>query len=166
VLYIEKESNLATNFFTHLFDKIGEGKEKFTELNSKEKYIIDIIRYAKNYQGELHRGGKLIKPKYRFSDEREWRYVLEPDKEHTQIGNVKSLNELRIKSAKIKLNEKVKNERLTFDPDDISYIIIKKESERNKLISNLENINGKYPLEQVKRLTSRILSVEQIKTDF
>ena len=63
-------------------------------------------------------------------------------------------------------NKKIETERLTFTPEDINYIIIKNELERDKIIDTLTKVNGKYPHEDVKRLTSRIISAEQLRTDF
>ena len=167
VFYVEKNSSFAASFFNHLFEKITGSKDKFSDLSLEEKYILDVIRYMKNYQGNLNRFEKKTIENYRFSDEREWRFVLNPENKELLIGNLKSLKtQAEIKEAKESLNDKIKDERLYFEPDDINYIIIKKESERNSVIRNLEQVKGKYPMEQVKRLTSRILSVEQIKTDF
>lgn len=167
VFYVEKDSNFAANFFVKLFEKITESKASISNLTIEEKHILDVIRYMKNYQGDLKRSEKPTIKDYRFSDEREWRFVLSPDHKELLIGNLKSFKiDAKIKLAKDHLNEKIKDERLIFEPDDINYIIIKKESERDSVIRNLERVKGKYPLDSVRRLTSRIISVEQIKTDF
>ena len=71
-----------------------------------------------------------------------------------------------IPKVKARYNSKIESEVLKFTPDDINYIIIKNEAERDKIISTLEKVNGKYAHEQVKRLTSRIISTQQLKTDF
>lgn len=169
VLYLEKNSSLADNIFSHLFNKLKEGKQNITEFSEQEKYSLNFMRYLKNYQGDLERVGKKTIINYRFSDEREWRYVVDPSSNHPIFGVLKKLHlesPEKIKSSKKFYSDKLKNERLEFTPDDINYIIIAKESERNAVINTLEKVSGKFPHEQVKRLTSRIISVEQLKTDF
>jgi len=166
VLYMETNSTLSENIFNHLYKKIVEGKKNISELTEKDKYTLDFMRYMKNYQGDLKRVGKKTIQSYRFSDEREWRFVVDPKLDFPIFGTLKTISEEDIPDAKQILNEKIKNERLKFSPEDINYIIIQHEAERDIIINTLESVNGKYPFEQVKRLTSRILSVEQLKTDF
>ena len=136
---------------------------KFTD---EQKFIFDVFRYLKNYQGDLKRIGKKTIPNYRFSDEREWRHVLDIKSEYPIFANMKKIDSAKIPEYKEKYNKMILTERLTFEPEDINYIIIKNESERDKVIRNLETVKGKYPHDQVKRLTSRILSTQQIETDF
>jgi hypothetical protein len=57
-------------------------------------------------------------------------------------------------------------DRLSFDPDDIKYIIVSKEEEILPMIKNLEKIKEKYDNDTVQRLTSRIISAEHIRADF
>jgi HD superfamily phosphohydrolase len=169
VLYLEKNSILAGNICSHLFEYLKGDKKTVQDFSEDERYMLDFMRYIKNYQSDLNRIGKKTVPNYRFSDEREWRFVLPPSTEHLLYGNVsKELkeNDANISRAKELLNEKIANQKLKFTPEDINYIIIKKESERDNLISMLEKVNGKYAHEQVKRLTSRIISTEQLSTDF
>lgn len=166
VLYVEQNSQLSNNFFEHLYLKIGSENKTISKFTNEQKYIFDVFRYLKNYQGDLKRMGKKTIPDYRFSDEREWRYVLTLESEHAMFGNMKKIEIGKIPEYKEKYNRLISSERLLFEPDDISYIIIKSESERDKVIRNLETVKGKYPHDQVKRLTSRIISAEQIETDF
>lgn len=166
VLYMEKNSTLSDNIFNHLYKKVIEGKTKTSELTEKDNYALDFMRYMKNYQGDLKRAGKKTIQNYRFSDEREWRYVVDPKPDIPIFGTLKEINDERVPAAKKYVNEKIESERLNFSPEDINYIIIKQENERDIIIKTLESVNGKYPFEQVKRLTSRILSIEQLKTDF
>lgn len=166
VLYIEKNSTLSHNIMGHLYAYLTEGKIKITELTNEEKYRFDFIRYIKNYEGDLNRIAKKTIKNYRFSDEREWRYVLKPDFNHLLFANIKKVEKAKIAERKAHHNSKIESEKLSFQPEDINYIIIKKESERDRIISILEKNYTKFPHEQVKRLTSRIISTEQLYTDF
>lgn len=82
------------------------------------------------------------------------------------FGSLNELDVSEIKDSKVGLNKKIINERLEFDPDDINYIIVRNEIKRDSIISILEKTKSKYPYEAVRRLTRRIISVEQIRTDF
>lgn len=167
VLYVERNSSLSHNIVYNIFETVIEGKEKIEELEDKDKFNLDHLRYLKNYQADLIRCGKTIKKDYRFSDEREWRYVPDPLKDCQMFATLKKgIKDERVKNFKSILNSRAENERLLFTPEDINYIIIKKESDRDNIIKLLEEVNGKYPHNQVKRLTSRILSIEQLETDF
>ena len=56
-----------------------------------------------------------------------------------------------------------------FGADDIKYIIISDENEINGMVRDLRNIKGaihKYDEDTVDRLTSRIITVKQIRSDF
>jgi hypothetical protein len=57
--------------------------------------------------------------------------------------------------------------RLSFNANDIKYIIIKEESEINKMIKKLRVIKGiRYDSDTIDRLASRIITVKQIENDF
>jgi len=115
----------------------------------------------KNYEHELIRKDKTY-PNYRFSDEREWRFV--PPKEDAEIIILEKL--FNSQEQEDEANGKLSNIRLEFTPDDITYIIINNESEINEFIAVLRYAKGKtYTHEQVERLITRILTTEQIRTD-
>lgn len=163
VLYLESGSNLADHTLDILYDVVLKDT-KVKDLDSAALALADIFRYIKNYQGELIRNGNLIDSEYRYSDEREWRFC--PEK------NVLKDNEYLIddhddyKTHKEKYNSKISHLRLKFSPDDISYVIIKNDSEITEFVRYLETTKGKkYTLEQIRRLTTRIFTVEQIMTD-
>jgi hypothetical protein len=63
-------------------------------------------------------------------------------------------------------NNEIGGSRLSFTPTDIKYVIVRKESEILPIIRDLERIKGKYSLDEVKVLTSRVMSAEQIVQDF
>jgi hypothetical protein len=56
--------------------------------------------------------------------------------------------------------------RLEFEPNDIKYIIINDDSEIGEFVDHLRRVKGKnYSLHDIERLTTRIFTTEQIKTD-
>ncbi|AZA57010.1 hypothetical protein EG350_07400 [Chryseobacterium shandongense] len=166
VLYIEKKSVLANSIFSDLFEKLKSGRERISDLTIEERKAFDIIRYIKNYEGRVERMNGKVTENYRFSDEREWRYVINPEIEHNLFGNLKKASSEKVKELKKIYNEDISHISLEFSPEDINYIIIRSENERDATLSLIEKVKGKNSLEEVKRLTSRIISVEQLKTDF
>ena len=159
VLYIEKESMIGHEF-RNTAKKLLSGKNDKT-LSEEGFTIINLFRYMKNYEHELIRKDKTY-PNYRFSDEREWRFV--PPKEDAEIIILEKL--FNSQEQEDEANGKLSNIRLEFTPDDITYIIINNESEINEFIAVLRYAKGKtYTHEQVERLITRILTTEQIRTD-
>ena len=99
-----------------------------------------------------------------YYDEREWRYVPKAiNGDELSIGpDVYTVNE-KLMEASRRIGDKY---RLSFTPEDIKYIIVEKESQRDDIIDAIEYAKQKYPQATVRRLTSRILSSQQIKEDF
>jgi len=168
VLYIEKNSILSEHITTHAPRFILDSSKttSIIKMSADDRRAFDFIRYLKNYQGILKRKGAKDKKDYRFSDEREWRYALNPSIQHQAFGYFEHFSEKNIALGKNSLNKKIESERLKFSPKDINYIIIKKEEERDSIIKIIENTKEKYSFQEVKRLASRIISTEQLKTDF
>lgn len=159
VLYLEKESTLG--------DELYKGLESFIKIDSTNikplgLAIMKIVGYIKNYQGDLKRKVGTTKKNYRFSDEREWRYIPSVDLFPSPYIALKEYE----KNKKV-IDSKIGKLSLDFTPDDISYIIIKNDSEIKTFINLLRDTKGKkYTLEQIERLTTRILTTEQIMSDF
>jgi hypothetical protein len=74
------------------------------------------------------------------------------------------LNISKRSQANTEIQEK---SRISFEPSDIKYIIVAHDNEILPMIWQIEVIKGKkYDTDQVKLLSSRIISAEQIATDF
>jgi hypothetical protein len=120
--------------------------------------IISIYRficYVKEYNGFSKRRKKKV-----FYNEKEWRYV-------PQNGDFLFKNEIDTQEKMEEENLKIQEAKLSFNPKDIKYIIVKKDTEILEIIKELEQIKGsKYPANTIKKLTSRIITYEQIKNDF
>lgn len=161
VIYIDKHSSLGSNlrfgFEQYLKNK---NTQDFSEVDHA---LIDALRYIKNYENDLNRKGKTIK-NYRFYDEREWRYI--PDK---SICNEIAVAPTHFSTQlqKDKFNNKISDLRLEFKPEDISYIIVKKEAEITDIVKALNNRKwDSISMIEIERLKTRIITSEQIHTDF
>ena len=168
VMYINRHCELMDNLITGIngvyshLNKIND-LEKFKALNKSYLNIMNTYRYIKNYEGELIRGGITENENYRFADEREWRYV--PSLENEGIQPFVAISKIRTSEQKAGYNEKVSHLRLSFQPDDIKYLIVEKDSDITDLIRHLQNVKGRFDTETRSRLSSRILTIEQINKD-
>ncbi|MDJ1503540.1 abortive infection system antitoxin AbiGi family protein [Xanthocytophaga agilis] len=162
VIYLDVYSNITESIYELQRSTINNRKGS-TVLTENQKQILDILCYAKNFEADLERRGHKKIKNYRFSDEREWRYIpLHPHKNSTYLIGGNTYNDDRPL-----YNSKVSNLILDFTPEDITYIIIRDESEIKEVIQELRYSKGKkYPLDEVERLITRIVTSEQIKTDF
>jgi len=161
VLYMTQNSMLSESYRKAWNKTAAENShsEKWTE---DEYNLCDILRYVKNYEGDLKRKDTVVED-YRFSDEREWRYAPPFSEEYEFLLSQAWYNE---GSNKKKTDDKLEDLRLGFTPSDIKYIIISKDAEIGEFIDHLRRCKGKsFTLHEIERLTTRILTAEQILTD-
>lgn len=160
VLYIAKKSFIAESYSTAFIHFIkDENPDNFSD---EQKALIDVIRYIKNYEGTLTRKSQTTK-NYRFSDEREWRYVPPVDEDCEMIV---SESWYEVPENKKEMDARLNPLKLSFDPNDIKYIIIDNDSEINEFVDHLKKVKGKnYTYHDIERLTTRILTCEQIMSD-
>jgi hypothetical protein len=160
VLYIEQYSHLGPhmlNVFSQFYNKPNPTEFEYN--------IAEVIRYLKNYEGTLKRRNKPPVLNYRFSDEREWRYIVPRDLLQPMFM-VKGEYEEQLTEASKQIKQNVDLQRLDFVPDDINYIIIKEESEISEFIRILRDAKGKkFTQDQIERLMTRIITTERIEKD-
>lgn len=125
----------------------------------------DVSCYIKPYEGIL-KDTEGSDARVRFYDEREWRYVSTLGKESFRYGFAKE--GFKSPEAKDAANRHLwTQDQLIFKPNDIKYLIVKTEDEILQLIAKVEAIKtDRYLLEDVKLLTSRVISAELIRSDF
>lgn len=165
VIYFNKNSHMAkklsvtTNGLLFRHDPVAEA-------------FHDTMGYVKPYEGTLFRGGQPVRENVRFYDEHEWRYM--PDLSILINNNIEAIlqrhrymnpTELSDANRKLELDQT----RLSFNADDIKYVIISNEGQINQMVEALRDIKGRiydYDNDTIDRLVSRIITVEQIKNDF
>jgi len=158
VVYISEGSVLSSSIL-NIFNKIFEDEDSNDELDDAHKSMIMLFSYFKDYQSDLTRKSCTI-PNYRFSDEREWRYVPKYNKKF-EMFLLDTEDDESIKKSECGLS----GVRLEFEPNDIKYIIIREDSEIREFIRHLEDVKGRYSHDDVRRLTTRIMTTQQIKED-
>lgn len=163
IMYSYSGSSSAENIYD-IWNK-GVGKLKTYD-------TVKLLYFLKPYKGALWKNGKKIRSNVPFYNEREWRYVPNlkplakgPVHKNQFINKGQYLNEEERNS----LNKYFENDyvKLKFEPKDIKYLIIKKESQRRRIKNRIKKINTKkYNNYDIEELTTRILSMEQIMEDF
>lgn len=161
VLYIQGESVLAASYR----ELVGMLYRKETEEGLDEEFrrkAKDIARYIKNYEGPLTIDGVNYK-NYRFSDEREWRYVPP----FSDSYNMMYTSEQFSKETREVANSKVAHLRVNFSPDDVKYIVIKDDEEISEVAAHVAaHHSTSYTIAQQQKLMTRIITADQIRTDF
>jgi hypothetical protein len=138
------------------------GKRGVEEIDVLDQ-AYKLLFYSKPYRGRFWRAGAW-KPDTCFYDEREWRFVPDgkPFKDIRVLVGDAAQNESERAAATALVTT-----RLSFSPSDIRYVIVGAESEILPTIEQLERIKGpKYSWSDVKLLSSRLVSAEQIRADF
>lgn len=159
VLYVQRRSNLAHSYERAILHYVQDGDNGDDAVDAFYR-IADIARYTKNYEEILERKGESY-GMYRFSDEREWRYVPEIDSSCEMYYAGKDFDE----ETRMAASESIKDYRLDFDADDIKYIIIDSEGEIPSFVDSLRDLRRFSPRE-IERITARVLTAEQIRSDF
>lgn len=163
VLYLHDDSQTGSG----LNELLDHSKINLDDQNlptAMGERFLHLISFFKAYEGDLWREGGTLS-NVRFYNEREWRFVprlpIDSYRELADKGDF--LDSEKRKAANEKLAE---GSRISFEPNDIKYLIVRREDEIVQLIRDVELIKGKYSHEDVLLLSSRIISAEQIRTDF
>lgn len=165
VYYISSRAELADEFIVSVTDLYQEYQATNDGDLAKKRLLtysklMNVYRYLKNYEGPLYVKGTLISENYRFADEREWRFVP-----NENGGSWPFLSIKLIDNVEFRAKCEAEFPRLYFEPNDIRYIIVEREDERDEIIEHVRMVKDKYAPQDVTRLTSRILSAEQIRDD-
>lgn len=140
-----------------------------SELARVDSGLMDIMAFTKNYKGTFFRNGR----KYInvcFYDEREWRYV--PDMGFLFKHEIPSYipKEVCTDIAKrSEANNKLERPEciLRYGPTDIRYIIVAKHEEILPMVDSIHQMKeNKYSYNDLRLLTTRVISMEQILQDF
>ncbi len=127
--------------------------------------FFEIMSFVKAYKGIHYRNGNKIREKV-FYDEKEWRYVPSLI-DQSEIPSRLDSDKFNDDNYRNKANEELASRiKLDFEPKDIKYILIPNEGEILELVKQIEEIKGpKYTYNEVKKLTTRVLTVDQVCND-
>jgi hypothetical protein len=165
VMYASQASLFTENFISGIedfFKLLSNSTDSTGRYETAYNNTINTLRYIKNYRGDLIRPGKKSIKNYVFANEREWRYVP-PITEN--ILPFVPIDKISTSQQKIQFNQKASYIRLNFKPDDIQYLIVENDNDINDLIYHLRQVKNRFYPDTVDRLSSRILTYEQIEKD-
>ncbi len=165
VIYFNKNSHLAKKLSVITNAHIWGN-------DSTSQAFHETMGYMKPYEGTLFRGGHPVRENVRFYDEHEWRYtpdisIMSNNDIEPFIQKPRYTNPVELVDANRKLE--MEKARLSFNADDIKYVIISNEGQINHMVKALRYIKGSiydYDNDTIDRLTSRIITVKQIQNDF
>jgi hypothetical protein len=162
IVYVYRESILTAKL-SEILRRVRL-EENHQERNKLSNMLYDFTCFLKPYEGNLWReGGELVN--IRFYDEREWRFVAFLPDDFYRRGLPKS--EFLDSEIRSTANQRLSDiSRISFDPNDIKYLIVRREEEIVRFIREVEHIKGRYGHNDVKLLASRVISAEQIRVDF
>lgn len=165
VMYVEQNSDYFGSYSKTILD-FNKYLKKLSnddkELKKIFYHLFGTIRYMKPYQGNLIRKEGGLIENYCFANEREWRYVLPFESTDIPFLSLKKLDE----KGKEYWNKRVEDNKLLFTPKDIRYLIVPSDEEIIPMIRHIESVKDKFSYQEVQILQSRILTVEQIVSDF
>lgn len=165
IIYIQKESFLHIKIENILNSNWETAKAvPLQQIVEDRNGLIYFMMHIKPYEGFQIRNN--IKKDIRFYDEREWRFI--PDIKKIEGEELHIIPDNYTKEQIMAKNETLKMYPIIFEPKDVRYIIIEKEDSRPSIIDKLINIKSakNYSMAEIKLLTSKIVSVEQIMNDF
>ena len=161
VLYVDPMSMLAESYDTSLMHFQSLRGEDFLTAMAY-RHLLDFVRYMKPYEGCLEREGVITKD-YRYYDEREWRYVPSVDDCEVMHYLDGDFNDDVVRGS---ANSSISEVRLDFNISDITYIIIKSEEEVHEFLDELKVCKAAYSPLDIELLATRIITAQQIKSDF
>lgn len=168
VMYIDSKSDFLKEFVS--YNKVMH-QARAKDWNNPAlvkwyEFSYFTLAYFKNYQGHLKIPKLHIdRPNYRFSDEREWRYVP-PKKILDKEGIRPFIPTADYLKEKPIYNNPLKKIRLSFSINDINYIIVDREIDIPQMIKHINDCYPSVKREERELLISRILSRTRIKKDF
>ncbi|WP_157358281.1 abortive infection system antitoxin AbiGi family protein [Winogradskyella sp. J14-2] len=165
VMYASDQSLFTANFIDGIekfFQLVNNTADSSGRNETAYNNTLNTLRYVKNYQGDLIRPRHKTVPNYVFANEREWRYVP-PIRDNIQ--SFVPIEQIATSQQKSRLNRKVRDITLHFQPDDIQYLIVENDNDINELIRHLRQVKNRFLPDTIDRLSSRILTYEQIEKD-
>lgn len=157
------ETSISFDLFSQ---KSLEGINAFINRSNAKDAVYSLMGYMKRYQSKGPDGSDQIN-----YIENEWRYVVTGE----GIDWKWSLDEYekwRGKGDKPEPSEALKRQKLTFNVEDITHIIVKTDSEVHHIVDailrmrNIGGIEGALSDDERKLLLTKIISQEKIEKDF
>ena len=162
VIYVVRGSPLASTLYSIILQLSTLPRDRNGNSLAIDSFH-NLSTYLKPYEGTSPHD--VTHASQRFFDEREWRFVPDLTGRPHLYGLTK--DEFLDKDKRTAANSYLWNKsKLSFSPNDIKYIIVRREDEILDMICKIGYIKERFPDKQVQLLASRIISYSQIRNDF
>lgn len=156
VLYISNDSTL--------FESLkGSFENPHPDIYDSKYWVMQTLGYTKPLFGKMKRGEKTIEKN--FYNECEWRYVpviYQGAKHAFLVGPNESDNPEVIKEANA---ERRQDSMLKFTPSDVRYLLVENTSDIPSLVDFINTKLGDFSHNELKILTTKIISLDEISKD-
>jgi hypothetical protein len=148
-----------------IYNLITTFNSKSKSLPKNEFYVkvrerlIDFFKFIKPYNGYWQKNKKL-QQSIRYYDEREWRYSPTAARFKVYAGKKRS-NEAIVNRLSLELK---KHTELSFDPDDIKFIIIDQQADIEGFFRAIDRM--KVSANRKRELKTRIITFDEIREDY
>jgi len=163
VLYIHEQSPTSQSAAraVQLLEQLHENSAA-DHLKSLAMDVGQLVYLLKPYEGILKRAGRPDR-QVRFYDEREWRYLP------AELESIPAITPEALADPEASRFARDMVDRLpplSFDPDDINYVIVRNDEEVLPMYYALRAIKDKYHDSVKDLLVTKLISAERIKADF
>lgn len=149
------QGSAAIRVADYLFSQDYDGQPDQEEKNKKNSdFIYELISLIKPISGQMNIGGNIVEKD--FYQENEWRFIA---------SDADIIFEDQLIDNRESANKQLEHQRLQIAPQDIRYIFVKNDYEIPALVDFINTSLGHYPHNDIKLLTTRILSIETIYSD-
>lgn len=165
VTYINEKSSYYRDFSNTISNLILYDDHPGDKWKFLTDFMLTQMLYSKPIYGESFKGAEKIKKL--FKDECEWRYIPELPKDMDIILiNRKNTQEGRDLYNAALAQEENKSTWLSFNPSEISYLIVPDENAAIDLIDYISNELTSYDTQTRNRLISKIEISNKIEKNF
>ena len=158
VMYIVPGSPLSQSLQDHLAAAVAAH-----EVHKDSEHIKQFrctIAFSKPISGTMI--VKATPVQKEFYQESEWRHLAR----HQDMDEFLTQEEFNDPKIKDKANEKAAEKSMQrFSPSDVKYIFVRSDSDIPDLVNFINDALDRYPSAELKILTTRIVSLEQIEKD-
>ena len=140
---------------------LSEDKKENDNVEKLVNHLFSIILFMKPYEGSEEDNTPI-----RYYDEREWRYSIDLQDKSSLVDFFLEENVFINSEKRDSANEKILKYKLDFEPKDINYIIVPTDRDILNIRDEIKDAKLRFPDDDVRLLTTRIISMERIKEDF
>jgi len=146
----------ATKVWKYLFEQkfLDVDPDKKAKEDQQFSHLYQLMTLTKPISGNMVVAGKVVAKD--FDQENEWRFVPEQ-------GSV--IDEKDFPAQKDAGNKLMESHKLSLAPTDVKYVFVKEDNEIPDIVDFVNTKMGHFPHNDLKILTSRIISLETIYKD-